>query len=129
MSLQIMLIVIVCMVNAEDDLGDLDDAFGSHLELGEDAWHGSIVGTAKIASLSYVKHPIVTTTIVKQPVLSFISKPVKTVSYISKPVISIKHAPVISTSSSGSSSRSRSSSSNSKSRAYVVNGHGSSDWW
>ena len=65
---------------------------------------GGVVGHAKIARVSYVKQPVISTAYVKQPVVSYVARPVKTVSYVAKPVVSVAHAPVIAVSSLGASS-------------------------
>lgn len=84
--------------------------YGSGISTGHLAY-GGVVGTAKIARVSYVRQPVISTAYVKQPVVSYVARPVKTVSYIAKPVVSVSHAPVIAVSGLGGSS-----------------GHGSG-WW
>lgn len=50
----------------------------------------------KVAKVSYVKTPVVSTHYVKKPVVSYVSHPVKSVHYVSKPVVSVHSVPVIS---------------------------------
>lgn len=57
--------------------------------------HHYHVSHAKVAKVSYVKTPVVSTHYVKKPVVSYVSKPVKSVHYVSKPVVSVHSVPVL----------------------------------
>ncbi|OQR70659.1 hypothetical protein BIW11_01647 [Tropilaelaps mercedesae] len=70
--------------------------YGVGYEGGYDGGHGHVeIFHAKIAKVSYVKIPVVSTHYVKKPVVSYVSKPVKSISYISKPVVSVHSIPVV----------------------------------
>lgn len=70
---------------------------GHGWDLGGYAGHGDHydVSHHKVAKISYVKTPIVSTHYVKKPVVSYISKPVKSVHYVKKPIVSLHSVPVI----------------------------------
>lgn len=63
--------------------------FGDH---GHDHYH---ISHHKVAHVSYIKKPVVSTHYVKKPVVSYISKPIKSIHYESKPILSYHSVPVI----------------------------------